>query len=149
LRPGIANVQCATNGIQFAFSPTGHISAEGKWELLAGDGSRIDGLQPVPRIEPYRLHQLPVEGFENIKHPPARIRAYAIEGDILAAGQDANKLISNWLPNTPGNKIVSRLMDPPTLGSAVDRHFREALLDVFGASMPKRFLNRSGVLRAP
>ncbi len=104
---------------------------------------------PATVFNPAGINQKTVEGFGNINNPPARIRAYAIEGDILTAGQDANNLISNWLPNTAGNKIVLRLKDPPTLGSAVDRHFREALFEAFGVPMPKRFPNRSGVLRAP
>jgi hypothetical protein len=44
--------------IQLSFHPTGAISSEGGWELLDKDGSKIDGLMPVPRSAPYQLHLL-------------------------------------------------------------------------------------------
>jgi hypothetical protein len=44
--------------IQLSFHPTGAIGIEGGWELLAADGSKIDGLMPVPRSVPYQLHLL-------------------------------------------------------------------------------------------
>ena len=70
--------------IQFAFHPAGHIGVEGKWELIAADGTRIDGLQPVPRTEAYHLHQLLGQRVIRTEvSPPNWIALHFEHGELL------------------------------------------------------------------
>jgi hypothetical protein len=54
----LTHVGIGVHQIQLSFHPTGAISIEGGWELLAADGSKIDGLMPVPRGAPQQLQLL-------------------------------------------------------------------------------------------
>jgi hypothetical protein len=91
--------------IQFAFFPTGHISVEGKWELLAADGSRIDGLQPVPRTEPYRLHQLLGQRVVRTEiAPPSWIALQFERGELLRVFDNSQQYESFSIQ--PGNIFI-------------------------------------------
>ena len=91
--------------IQFSFHPKGYLGVEGKWELLANDGTLIDALEPVPRTRPYQVHRLLGQKVVRTElSPPDWIALYFERGEVLRVFDDSPQYESFSIQ--PGNIFI-------------------------------------------